>query len=84
MTEGMTGADIAAIVNAAAMAAIREHVIKQKKEGEKKLKLSMRNFEAALNKIKTRRGVESNNNNSSGSGSTKTIYPMSFPGSSSS
>jgi transitional endoplasmic reticulum ATPase len=81
MTEGMTGADIAAIVNAAAMAAIREHVIKQKKEGEK-LKLSMRNFEAALNKIKTRRGVESNNNG--GSGSTKTIYPMSFPGSSSS
>jgi hypothetical protein len=52
------------------MAAIREHVIKQKKEGEK-LKLSMRNFEAALNKIKTR---TSSINNSS-----KTMYRTSFP-----
>jgi SpoVK/Ycf46/Vps4 family AAA+-type ATPase len=46
-TEGMTGADIAALVNAAAMSAIKEHI--SKKAG--KLKLSMRHFEAALNKI---------------------------------
>jgi transitional endoplasmic reticulum ATPase len=49
MTEGMTGADIAAVVNAAAMTAIKEHV--SKKTG--KLKLSMRHFEAALDKIRT-------------------------------
>src|SRR5919206_481983 len=40
MTDGMTGADIAAIVNAAAMTAIKEHV--SKKAG--KLKISMRHF----------------------------------------
>lgn len=51
MTEGMTGADIAAIVNAAAMSAIKEHVTK--KEGGK-LKISMRHFEAALGKVKSR------------------------------
>jgi len=45
-TEGLTGADIAAIVNAAAMTAIKEHV--SKKTG--KLKISMRHFEAALDK----------------------------------
>ena len=49
MTEGMTGADIAAIVNAAAMTAIKEHISKK----AEKLKLSMRHFEAALNKVKT-------------------------------
>jgi transitional endoplasmic reticulum ATPase len=48
MTDRMTGADIAAIVNAAAMTAIKEHV--SKKAG--KLKISMRHFEAALNKVK--------------------------------
>jgi transitional endoplasmic reticulum ATPase len=49
MTEGMTGADIAALVNAAAMSAIKEHVI-QKSGG--KVRISMRHFETALNKIK--------------------------------
>lgn len=49
MTDGMTGADIAAIINAAAMTAIKEHV---SKDGSKKLKISMRHFEAALDKIK--------------------------------
>jgi transitional endoplasmic reticulum ATPase len=49
MTEGMTGADIAALVNAAAMSAIKEHV-RQKSGG--KVRISMRHFETALNKIK--------------------------------
>jgi transitional endoplasmic reticulum ATPase len=49
MTEGMTGADIAAIVNAAAMSAIKEHV--GRKENSK-LEISMRNFETALEKVK--------------------------------
>lgn len=49
MTDGMTGADIAATVNAAAMTAIKEHV--GKKAG--KLKISMKHFESALDKVKT-------------------------------
>src|ERR687896_479070 len=49
MTEGMTGADIAALVNAAAMSAIKEHV-RQKNGG--KVRISMRHFETALNKIR--------------------------------
>ena len=49
MTEGMTGADIAALVNAAAMTAIKEHV---RQRGGSKLRISMRHFETALNKIK--------------------------------
>jgi transitional endoplasmic reticulum ATPase len=53
MTDGMTGADIAALVNAAAMTAIKEHVTKKKDNGE--LKVSMRHFEAALDKIKPKR-----------------------------
>ena len=48
-TEGMTGADIAALVNAAAMSAIKEHV--RQKSGNK-LRISMKHFETALNKIK--------------------------------
>ena len=48
MTEGMTGADIAALVNAAAMTSIKEHI--SKKAG--KLKISMRHFEAAFNKVR--------------------------------
>jgi transitional endoplasmic reticulum ATPase len=52
MTEGMTGADIAALVNAAAMSAIKEHVT-QKSGG--KLRISMRYFETALNKIKKKK-----------------------------
>jgi transitional endoplasmic reticulum ATPase len=53
MTEGMTGADIAALVNAAAMTAIKEHV--GQKSGSK-LRISMRHFETALNKIKKKLG----------------------------
>jgi transitional endoplasmic reticulum ATPase len=53
MTEGMTGADIAALVNAAAMSAIKEHV--RQKRGSK-LRISMRHFETALNKIKKKLG----------------------------
>src|SRR5918992_1864218 len=49
MTEGMTGADIAALVNAAAMSAIKEHV--RQKSGSK-LKISMKHFETALNKVR--------------------------------
>ncbi|HZT34755.1 MAG TPA: AAA family ATPase, partial [Nitrososphaera sp.] len=52
MTEGMTGADIAAVVNAAAMSAIKEHV--KQKGGADKLKISMNDFESALSKIKAR------------------------------
>jgi transitional endoplasmic reticulum ATPase len=48
-TEGMTGADVAALVNAAAMSAIKEHV--RQKSGSK-LRISMKHFETALNKIK--------------------------------
>jgi transitional endoplasmic reticulum ATPase len=53
MTEGMTGADIAALVNAAAMTAIKEHV--RQKSGSK-LRIPMRHFETALNKIKKKLG----------------------------
>jgi transitional endoplasmic reticulum ATPase len=54
MTEGMTGADIAALVNAAAMSAIKEHVTQ--KSGGNKLRISMKHFETALNKIKKKLG----------------------------
>jgi transitional endoplasmic reticulum ATPase len=53
MTEGMTGADIAALVNAAAMSAIKEHV--RQKSGSK-LRISMKHFETALNKVKKKLG----------------------------
>src|ERR671924_323784 len=53
MTEAMTGADIAALVNAAAMTAIKEHV---RQKGGSKLRISMRHFETALNKIKKKLG----------------------------
>ena len=49
MTDGMTGAEIAAVVNAAAMTAIKEHV---GKKGDK-LKISMNHFESAFGKIRT-------------------------------
>ncbi|HEX6282282.1 MAG TPA: CDC48 family AAA ATPase [Nitrososphaera sp.] len=52
MTEGLTGADIAALVNAAAMSAIKEHV--RQKSGSK-LRISMIHFETALNKIKKKK-----------------------------
>src|SRR6185436_7608049 len=50
MTDGMTGAEIAAIVNAAAITAIKEHV---EKKGTK-LKISMKHFEGAFGKIRTK------------------------------
>jgi len=52
-TEGMTGADIAALINAAAMSAIKEHV---KQKSGSKLGMSMKHFETALNKIKKKSG----------------------------
>src|ERR687887_440661 len=68
LTDGFTGADIAAIVNAAAMSAIKEYVAtiseessyereadkSQNKHIDKKqdLKISMKHFESALQKIK--------------------------------
>src|ERR671923_496439 len=53
ITEGMTGADIAALVNAAAMTAIKEHV---RQKSSSKLRISMKHFETALNKIKKKLG----------------------------
>jgi transitional endoplasmic reticulum ATPase len=53
MTEGMTGADIAALVNAAAMSAIKEHV---RQKSVSKLRISKRHFETSLNKIKKKSG----------------------------
>ncbi|MFL6522566.1 MAG: CDC48 family AAA ATPase [Nitrososphaera sp.] len=49
MTEGMTGADIAALVNAAAMGAIKDHV---SQKSDTKLRISMKHFETALDRIK--------------------------------
>ena len=51
ITDSMTGADIAAFVNAAAMAAIKEHV----KSKSASLKVNMRHFEGALNKVKRKK-----------------------------
>ena len=53
ITEGMTGADIAALVNAAAMSAIKEHVSQRKGT---RLRISMKHFETSLNKIKKKSG----------------------------
>ena len=50
MTDGMTGAEIAGIVNAAAMTAIKEHV---EKKGTK-LKISMKHFEGAFDKVRAK------------------------------
>lgn len=50
MTDGMTGAEIAAIVNAAAMTAIKEYVNNKRS----KLKISMKHFEGAFSKIRTK------------------------------
>ncbi|HXG05827.1 MAG TPA: CDC48 family AAA ATPase [Nitrososphaera sp.] len=54
MTDGMTGADIAAVVNAAAMTAIKEHISKNDDKKAGKLKISMKHFDAALDKVKAR------------------------------
>ncbi len=56
-TEGYTGADIASLVNTAALIALREHVEKYKdpKEAIKhkdELKISMKHFEKAFEKVK--------------------------------
>jgi transitional endoplasmic reticulum ATPase len=50
MTDGMTGAEIAAIVNAAAMTAIKEYV----NQKGTKLKVLMKHFESAFDKVRTR------------------------------
>src|SRR5919199_1308051 len=76
LTEGCTGADIAAITNAAAMSAIKEYIvdgkkvgsnnqdIKYKNEGKKKeFKISMKHFEAAIQKIKKKATTTINNPN---------------------
>lgn len=52
MTDGMTGADIAAVVNTAAMSSIKEHVIKNEGKKTGKLKISMKHLESALDKVK--------------------------------
>ena len=76
LTQGYTGADIAAITNAAAMSAIKEYIvdnnkvgsnnqdIKYKNEGKKKeFKISMKHFEAAIQKIKKKATTTINNPN---------------------
>ena len=59
MTEGMTGADIAAIVNAAAMTAIKEHV----RQRSNKLEISTEHFETALKKVKRKNSSSTNDDN---------------------
>jgi transitional endoplasmic reticulum ATPase len=54
MTNGYTGADIAAFVNAAAMSAIRERISSKSKDP---LKISMKHFEAAAQKVKRKTGL---------------------------
>src|ERR687885_1751982 len=60
LTDGYTGADIAAIVNAAAMSAIKEHV---RQKDSTKLEISMRHFEAALEKVKRKDSARGNSSN---------------------
>ena len=55
MTEGYTGADLAAMANAAAMVAIKEYVAKNGKAAEEEsanVTITMRQFEQAVEKIK--------------------------------
>jgi len=57
MTEGYTGADLAAICNTAVMLAIREHIMKSKDPDEakrkvKELKVHKRHFEEAMRRVK--------------------------------
>lgn len=72
LTESYTGADIAAVVNAAAMAAIREHLTKGEVERQKtktensekgkdskhKLTITFPHFESAIKKIRRRDNIE--------------------------
>jgi transitional endoplasmic reticulum ATPase len=56
-TEGYTGADLAALANTTAMLVIKEHITKSKtlekaKENLKDLKISMKDFEKTLKKMK--------------------------------
>jgi transitional endoplasmic reticulum ATPase len=57
LTDGMTGADIVVMVNAAAMSAIKERVSAGKKEDDKskKLQITMKHFEGAIEKMKSQR-----------------------------
>src|SRR5881296_2371877 len=58
MTDGYTGTDVAALVNAAAMSAIKQHIDSGKKSNTKeKLKISMTHFEAAMQKVKRTRVI---------------------------
>jgi transitional endoplasmic reticulum ATPase len=56
-TEGYTGADLAALANTTAMLVIKEHITKSKtlekaKENLKDLKITMKDFEKTLEKMK--------------------------------
>lgn len=56
-TEGYTGADLAGLASAAVMLALREHIEKYKdpkkaEEAKSELKVSMKNFEEAMKKIR--------------------------------
>jgi transitional endoplasmic reticulum ATPase len=55
MTEGFTGADLAAVANGAAMASIKEYVRKTGKDADQdsaNIIIAMGDFEAAIRKIK--------------------------------
>ncbi|MGI0019762.1 MAG: CDC48 family AAA ATPase [Nitrososphaera sp.] len=54
LTDGLTGADIVVMVNAAAMSAIKERV-SSGKEDQSKLKITMKHFEGAIEKMKIQR-----------------------------
>lgn len=58
ITNGYTGADIAALVNAAAMSAIKEHVTVKNTGDKRSLKISMKHFEDGAKKIKRRVNVQ--------------------------
>jgi transitional endoplasmic reticulum ATPase len=63
MTEGYTGADIAALCSTAVMLAIREHLEKYKDEAEakknaKELKVSMQHFKEALEDVRPMTGQQ--------------------------
>ena len=55
LTDGMTGADIVVMVNAAAMSAIKERVSSGKEDDKSKLKITMKHFEDAIEKMKVQR-----------------------------
>jgi transitional endoplasmic reticulum ATPase len=54
MTDGMAGADIAALVNAAAMAAIKEQI---SAGGKGRIRITKSHFEKALQKVKRKAGA---------------------------